>query len=185
MFKNLLALLLLAGLATACHKDDQGPTIDFGPNGGFTVRTASNLPTGQLDPTDWTSDANWNATERALFAKLNLPLTAPQMAAGTWETTVYPNPSNRDNGCTFSITPSPNSTTLPTGNTRMRMVIVNANYKIELEFDHELQANGLTVMPRLDPVKYSPPTLYRLYYVIYEPGKQVYYRGHGDLKFEK
>ncbi len=185
MSKKLLLLLALAGLATACHKDNQEPTIDFGPNGGFTARDGANLRTGQIDPTDWTSDPSWNATERSLFAKLNLPLDAPQLAAGTWETTVYPNPSNRDVGCTFSITPNPSSTTLPTGNTRVSMVIVNATYKVELAFDHELQANSLMLMPRLDPVKYSPPTFYRLYYVIYEPGKQVYYRGHGDLKFEK
>jgi hypothetical protein len=185
MSKKLLLLLALAGLATACHKDNDEPTIDFGPNGGFTVRTASNIPNGQTDPTDWTSDPSWNATEQALFAKLNLPLTAPQLPAGTWETTAYANPSTRDNGCNISIWPKPNSTSLPTGTPRVSLVLVNASYQVELTTDQALTANSLTLALRLDPVKYSPPTLYRLYYVIYEPGKQVYYRGHGDVKLEK
>jgi hypothetical protein len=185
MSRKLLVLLALASLATACHKANEEPTIDFGPNNGFTMRTNTNLPTAQTDPTDWTSDPTWNSTEQALFAKLNLPLTGPQLASGTWETTVYPNPSNRDDGCTFLVMPNPNSTALPAGTSRVSMVIVDAHYKVELSYDAEINANGLSLMPRLDPLKYSPPTLYRLYYVVYQPGKQVYYRGHGDLKFEK
>jgi hypothetical protein len=183
--KKLLVLLALASLAAACHKDDEEPTIDFGPNNGFTMRLGNNMPGTQIDPTDWTSDPNWNATEQALFAKLNLPLAAPQLAAGTWETTAYANPSNRDNGCSFMVTPNRNSTSLPTGTTRISLVLVNAQYQVELTTDHELKANSLLLTMRLDPVKYSPPTLYRLYYVIYQPGKQVYYRGHGDVKFEQ
>ena len=185
MSKRLLILLALAGLATACHKDDEEPTIDFGPNNGFTMRLGNNMLGAQIDPTDWTSDPNWNATEQALFAKLNLPLTAPQLPAGTWETTAYANPSTRDDGCSFMVTPNPRSTVLPTGTTRVNLVLVNANYQVELTSDQEIKASGLLLSMRLDPVKYSPPTLYRLYYVIYEPGKQVYYRGHGDVKFEK
>jgi hypothetical protein len=185
MSRKLFILLALAGLATACHKDDAEPTIDFGPNNGFTMRLGNNMPGAQIDPTDWTSDPSWTTKEQALFAKLNLPLTAPQLAAGTWETTTYPNPSNRDDGCTFSVTPNSSSAALPTGTTRVSLVIVDAHYKVELAFDQELRANSLAIMPRLDPLKYSPPTLYRLYYVIYQPGNQVYYRGHGDLKFEK
>ena len=90
MSRKLLILLALAGLATACHKDDAEPTIDFGPNNGFTVRLGNNMPGAQIDPTDWTSDPSWNTKEQALFAKLNLPLAAPQLAAGTLETTTYP-----------------------------------------------------------------------------------------------
>jgi len=186
-FLTMTKKLLFAGLllsATACHKDKTEPTIDFGPNNGFTMRTATNLPVAQTDPTDWTTDPTWTDTERGVFDGFPLPLTGPQLAARTWETSAYPNPCSLAAGCDIMVIPNRyGSPVAPTDSVRVRIEIVDAHYNHLSSYDLSV-GKGLFFEPKFDPAKYAANTLYRLYYVVYKTGKQVYYRGHGDIKIE-
>lgn len=185
MAKKLLLLLALAGLATACHKDNEEPTIDFGPNNGFTMRTGSNLPAGQTDPTDWTHDATWNATEQGFFAGLGVALGGSPAQVGTWYSSVYGNPVRGGVGAAFTVLPTTGSQSSPVPTTvRAQLVLVDARYKVLDTFDVPA-GKGTTVALAFPAAKYPAGNLYRMYYVVYEPTqKTVYYRGHGDVKVE-
>jgi hypothetical protein len=185
MTKKLLVLLALAGLATACHKDDEEPTIDFGPNGGYSTRDGSNLPVSQTDPTDWTHDATWTSTEQGFFSALGLALGGSPAQVGTWYSSAYPNPVRVDGYGNFTVlaTTGSQSTTVP-ATVRVQLVIVDAKYKVLHTADMPA-GKAVTVALSFPAAKYTPGNLYRMYYVVYEPTqKMVYYRGHGDVKVE-
>jgi hypothetical protein len=185
MFKQLLILLALAGLATACHKDDDEPTIDFGPNGGYSTRYGNNLPAGQEDPTDWTHDATWTSTEQGFFSALGLALGGSPAQIGTWYSSAYPNPVKVDGYGNFTVLPTTGtqSTTVPT-TVHVQLVIVDAKYQVLHTIDGPA-GKGTTVALTFPAAKYAAGNLYRMYYVVYEPTqKTVYYRGHGDVKVE-
>jgi hypothetical protein len=185
MAKKLLLLLALTSLATACRKDNDEPTIDFGPNNGFTMRTGTNLPTGQTDPTDWTHDATWNATEQGFFSTLGVALGGSPTQVGTWYSSAYPNPVVAGGRGNFTVLPTTGSqsTTVPT-TVRAQLVVVDARYKVLDTFDAPA-GQAVTVDLAFPAAKYLAGNLYRVYYVVYEPTqKTVYYRGHGDVKVE-
>lgn len=123
-------------MATACHKDNNEPTIDFGPNNGFTMRTGSNLPTGQTDPTDWTHDATWNATEQGFFSTLGVALGGSPAQVGTWYSSAYPNPVVAGGTGNFTVLPTTGSQspTVP-ATVRVQVVVVDARYKVLNNFD--------------------------------------------------
>ncbi|MEJ7659425.1 MAG: hypothetical protein WKG07_07280 [Hymenobacter sp.] len=149
------------------------------------MRTATNTPTAQTDLTDWTTDPTWTDTERGLFEGFPLPLTGPQLAARTWETSAYPNPCSLAGGCNLLVIP--NRSGLPAApasdSVRVRIEIVDARYHHLDGYDLSV-GQGLYFTLKFDPAKYAANALYRLYYVVYKTGKQVYYRGHGDIKIE-
>ncbi len=185
MTKRLLVLLALASLATACRKDDDEPTIDFGPNGGYSMRDLTNLPAGQNDPTDWTHDATWSSTEQNLFSALGLALGGSLAQVGTWYSSVYSNPTKADAFGNFTVlsTSGSQSPTLP-ATVRVRLVVVDAKCKVLDTADH-LAGKAVTVALPFPVARYPADKLYRIYYVVYEPTqKTVYYRGHGDVKIE-
>jgi hypothetical protein len=185
MLKKLLVLLALASLATACHKDDEEPTIDFGPNGGYSNRDVTNLPVGQNDPTDWTHDATWTSTEQGFFSSLGLALGGSSAQVGTWYSSVYPNPVKADGLGNFTVlsTNGSQSSTVPT-TVRVQLIIVDAKYKVLATLDQPA-GKAVTVSIPFPAAKYPAGNIYRVYYVVYEPTqKTVYYRGHGDVKVE-
>ena len=92
MRQRFLPILFLATLL-GCSKSDSNPIMDFGEGEGITYRTGNNLPAGPNDPTDWTSDGEWNKQERALFADLGFDLNGPQHTPSSAYTTIYPNPA--------------------------------------------------------------------------------------------
>ena len=174
-----LTLVLPVLLFCACKKDNVKveESIDFGPAPGFQYRTGSNLPTGSGDPTDWVADGPWNNREKQLFSSLGLSLDAPQQT-DTWHAGVYPNQSYAAGGFVFTTDVNANKPT-PVG-TRMMYVIVDSKYK-EL-YRNDLLQNGVSMS--FGPNTLAAGALYRLYYVCYVPGQQVYYRSHGDIKVE-
>jgi hypothetical protein len=185
MTKKLLVLLTLTSLATACRKDKEQPTIDFGPKDGYSPRYGNNLPAGQDDPTDWTHDATWNATEQDLFSTLGVALGGSPTQVGTWYSSAYPNPVVAGGTGNFTVLPTTGSqsTTVPT-TVRAQLVVVDTRYKVLNTFDVPA-GKGTTVALSFPTAKYPASNLYRVYYVVYEPTqKTVYYRGHGDVKIE-
>lgn len=175
--------LLLA--ATACSKDKTEPSIDFGPNGGFTPRYSNAMSAGPEDPTDWTSDASWNEKEQKLFASLQLPMTGSQVGVNDWGTDFFSNPCAASADGRLHMGYMRNMLIVPT-NERASFVIVDAHYKVLDTFDYSLYnspySRGVAFQLHFDPTKYLSNKLYRVYYVMYIPGQQVYYRGHGDIK---
>jgi hypothetical protein len=175
-FLLVLICLLTTGLFSSCKKDDEESIIDFGPNGGVQFRTTVNQPMGG-DDTDWSADGLWNKRERQLFASLNLPLDGPQQT-GTWYCSVYPNPSLATAGFNF-LTSLSRTKPAPAG-ARLVYVIVDRRYKELLRNDVDGQGITISFQPNTLPAG----QLYRLYYVCYVPGQQVYYRSHGDIKVD-
>ncbi|AII52627.1 hypothetical protein [Hymenobacter sp. APR13] len=155
----------------ACEKDNDAPTIDFGPNGGITVRDVSNRPTGATDPTDWTLDGTWNQQEQDLFKDLGLDLNAP--ANGTVSRlSFYPNPATVQAAFQYE---APVAVTCS-------FVVVDANYQAVLNRSTSTTAStGQTVLLDVSGSNFQQGRLYRLYYVM-RNGSALYYKGHGDLK---
>lgn len=177
----LFGLLLLG----SCKKQDnpqqvtpqQESTIDFGPNGGFQYRNHQNIE-GPGDATDWIGDGAWNDKEKQLFANLNLSLDVPQQS-GTWYSSVYANPTLATEPRIFVLEVSRNHPA-PVGS-RATYVIVDLHYK---ELQRGDVAAGQSISTTIAPNTLAAGALYRLYYVCYGPGQQVYYRSHGDIKVE-
>lgn len=172
-------LPMAAGLLlAACKKEEfKEEVIDFGPSPGFQYRTPTNVPQGG-DPTDWVGDGPWNAREKQLFAALNLSLDGAQQG-DTWSSSVFPNQSEAAVGFRF-ITSINRNRTAPTG-ARLAFVIVDRRYtelrRGEGAADHDLNLS-------FAPNALAAGALYRMYYVCYVPGQQVYFRSHGDIKVE-
>ncbi|MBC6696980.1 hypothetical protein [Hymenobacter sp. BT190] len=167
-----LPLLFFAATAlVACKKDRNDPTINFGPNGGFTVRDVNNRPTGATDPTDWTLDGPWNQQEQDLFKDLGLDLN------GTVNGTVsrlsaYPNPATVQAAFQYE---APVAVTCS-------FVIVDANYQAVLtRYTSTTASTSLAVLLDVSGSTFQQGKLYRLYYVL-RNGNALYYKGHGDIK---
>ena len=180
MKRRLLPILFLSALL-ACSKSDSNPEIDFGEGEGITYRSGNNMPSGPGDPTDWTSDSEWNKRERALFADLNLDLNGPQQPGLVSSSQAFPNPSagqanwgmqarrNSSGGATIYI---------------VRAVIVNRKYEVL----GRIGPGDFTIDQRysLDCIQIGmqPNEVYRLYYVVYNASGLVY-KGHGDVRYSR
>ena len=143
-------------------------TIYFGADEGISYRTDQNAVAGPQDPTDWTLDRNWIATEQSLFASLGLDLNGlPQGAASN--ISAYPNPATT--AATFRYdTPDAVS---------CQVVVVGNTYQSYYMRNFPTPARNL-VLP-LDLTAFPKGQRYRVYYVLYT-GNSLYYKGHGDIK---
>ena len=180
MFKPLRFATLLLALA-GCHKADDSPRIDFGPGVGFSYRDGYNLPVGFQDPTDWTTDATWNAQETGLFPELSLTLNAPQPSNAIEATYIYPNPAQTS---TWGFASRQTAAgTRP--DFTVAAVLVGADYQPIMRIPHGTSAQGhFTAGFDYAKLGMQPNTLYRLYYVLYDSGGLLY-KGHGDIRYEK
>ena len=165
-----LAPLFFVLALSACKKKD--PTIDFGPNGGISMRDHNNYPQSTPDPTDWTLDGAWNAQERGLFQDLGTDLNAAAQGTAS-NISAYPNPVG-DGQTTFHFD-APTAVTCS-------FVVVDSKYQVVVplqttatasrSFSFALDVSGST---------FQQGKLYRLYYVL-RNGSSLYYKGHGDIK---
>jgi hypothetical protein len=169
--KFLPFLFFAATALVACKKESDAPTIDFGPNGGITVRDNFNRPQGATDPTDWTLDGTWNQQEQDLFKDLGLDLNAP--ANGTVSRlSAYPNPVSMQAAFQYE---APVAVTCS-------FVVVDANYQPVLNrFTSSTASTGQMVLLDVSSSNFQQGKLYRLYYVM-RNGSALYYKGHGDIE---
>ncbi|SHK32404.1 hypothetical protein [Hymenobacter psychrotolerans] len=164
-----LTPIVFALALAACKKKD--PTIDFGPNGGISMRDASNYPKSTPDPTDWTLDGSWNAQERGLFQDLGLDLNAP--ATGTVSNlSAYPNPVGA--GQTIFHFDAPTAVTCS-------FVVVDEKYQVVRPLQTATPNRSVRFSLDVSSNSFRQGKLYRLYYVFQE-GNSLYYKGHGDIK---
>ena len=173
----MLALATLLG----CSKSDSNPIMDFGEGEGITYRTGNNLPGGPADPTDWTSDGEWNKQERALFADLNLDLNGAQQPGSVSSSYAFPNPSAGQ--ATWGLQAQRNSSGGAAIYT-VRAVIVNRKYEVlgrigpsDFTIDRRYLLNYIQI-------GMQPNEVYRLYYVVYNAAGLVY-KGHGDVRYSQ
>ena len=179
MTRRFLPTLLLATLL-GCSKSDSNPIMDFGEGEGITYRNNNNLPNGPFDPTDWTSDGEWNKQERALFADLNLDLNGAQQLGSVGYSSVYPNPSAGQAAWPLQFQRNSSSNT----NYLVRAFLVNRQYKTMRSVGPIGFVNGITFSLDYIGAGMSPNELYRLYYVVYNASGLVY-KGHGDVRYNK
>ncbi|GAB3874293.1 hypothetical protein GCM10028824_27310 [Hymenobacter segetis] len=180
MRQRFLPILFLTTLL-GCSKSDSNPIADFGEGEGITYRTGSNLPAGPSDPTDWTSDGEWNKQERALFTDLNFDLNGPQQSGLVSVSPAYPNPSAGQ--ANWSL----NATRPAGGNAAsysVRALLVNRQYKIMRQLGPTDFVNGIQFSIDYIGAGLSPNELYRLYYVVYNATGLVY-KGHGDVRYNR
>ena len=178
MRQRFLPILLLATLL-GCSKSDSNPIMDFGEGEGITYRTGNNFPVGPNDPTDWTSDGEWNKQERALFANLNLDLNGAQQAPTSIYTTAYPNPAMGSSASWTVQTQRVNSGAV--GYT-LSAVLVDRNYHVRQQFGPQGFVNGYTYLFDYIRLGLSTNELYRIYYVVYNSSGLVI-KGHGDVRY--
>ena len=180
MKRRFLPILFLSTLL-ACSKSDSNPEIDFGEGAGITYRSGNNMPSGPSDPTDWTSDGEWNKQERALFADLNFDLNGPQQPGLVSSSEAFPNPSAGQ--ATWGLQARRNSSGGAAIYT-VRAVIVNRKYEVI----GRIGPNDFTIDQRysLDylQIGMQPNEVYRLYYVVYNASGLVY-KGHGDVRYSR
>lgn len=179
MLKSISFLLvgtLLISALPGCRK------VDFGPDEGYTQRNSSNYPGASVDDTDWTSDKDWKKVEKKLFDGLGVDLDQNQ-TGGVGRLSLFPNPVVE----TAALYIQPGTTNTP--NTapalQIKAIIVDKKYRKLQEFDLQTRGgnNGMQFVLRLDTGKLKPAQLYRMYYVFYDDAsKQLYLKGHGDLK---
>ncbi|MDQ2793361.1 MAG: hypothetical protein M3Y12_05050 [Bacteroidota bacterium] len=154
--------------------------MDFGEGEGITYRNSSNIPVGPNDPTDWTSDDEWNKRERTLFPSLSFDLNGTQRPALIAYASAYPNPAPTgiaawalqvQHGAGVGIDPF-----------TVQAVVVNRNYRVLRQLGP--LAFGAGVIFRLDypAIGLSSNELYRIHYVVYDTNGLVY-KGHGDVRY--
>jgi hypothetical protein len=172
MKKYLTLLITAAPLLSNCKSEDTIPQIDFGPNGGITVRDNFNRLQGANDHTDWTLDATWNQQEQDLFKDLGVELNGS--VTGTLSSiSAYPNPVGA--GKTVLQLESPTAVTCS-------FVVVNASYQEVLPLYTAPAANQMwAVSLDVSGANFQQGNLYRIYYVL-RNGSTLYYKGHGDIK---
>lgn len=177
MRQRFLSVALLAALV-GCSKSDSNPIVDFGEGEGITYRTATNLPVGPRDYTDWTSDAEWNKQERALFSDLSFDLNGPQQTSLISFNSTYPNPAP-EGQATWGLEIQRSATAV---NYTVAAALVDRKYEVKQRFG----PTGFVLRSAysLDYPKagLSPNELYRLYYVVYNANGLVY-KGHGDVRY--
>ena len=178
MRQRFLSILFLTTLL-GCSKSDSNPIMDFGEGEGITYRTSQNFPAGPNDPTDWTSDGEWNKQERNLFADLGFDLNGAQQPAALIYTTAYPNPAM---GSTASWTVQTQRLTSGAVNYTLSAALVDRNYHVRQRFGPQSFVNGYTYTFDYVRSGLSPNELYRIYYVVYNTSGLVY-KGHGDVRY--
>ena len=178
MRQRFLPLLFLTTLL-GCSKSDSNPIMDFGEGEGITYRTSSNFPGGPSDPTDWTSDGEWNKQERALFADLGFDLNAPQQPGLVSSSPAYPNPSaDQANWSLIAQRPAGGNAVAYS----VRALLVNRQYKIMRQLGPTDFVNGIQFSVDYIGAGLGYNELYRLYYVVYNASGLVY-KGHGDVRY--
>ena len=176
MRRRFLPLLLLTTLL-GCSKSDSNPIVDFGEGEGITYRTSQNIPYGPHDPTDWTSDGDWNQRERALFADLNLDLNGAQRPDLAISDAAYPNPAAGAAIWGLSSRIAGSTTTYS-----VRALLVDRKYRPLLQLGPTTFSNGIRFSLNYRGAGLGSNELCRLYYVVYNTSGLVY-KGHGDVRY--
>ncbi|GAB3637114.1 hypothetical protein GCM10027422_27040 [Hymenobacter arcticus] len=180
MRKLVLFATLFSSLA-ACHKSDDGPSLDFGAGDGFSYRDGSNYPAGAQDPTDWTTDATWSEQEKALFADAKFDLNAAQTTDFTQSNWLYPNPAAQSS---WLVNARKNAAGGNAPFTWMA-VIVRGDFQVAQRFPAAEAPSGY-IGRGFDYAQLGlhPGERYRLYYVFYN-NAGLLCKGHGDIRYDK
>lgn len=178
MRSRFLPVLFLVSLL-GCSKSDSNPIMDFGPGEGITYRTINNMPYGPQDPTDWTSDGEWNKQERALFADLGLDLNAAQQPAAPIYTAVYPNPAM---GGSANLTVQTQRLSSGPVNYTFSAVLVDRNYRVLQRLSPNSISTGFAYAIDYARAGLGANELYRIYYVVRNASGLIY-KGHGDVRY--
>ena len=179
MLSRLLPFLLVPALL-ACSKSDSNPIVDFGEGEGISYRNSQNLPVGPHDPTDWTSDADWNKQERNLFPELSFDLNGTQQQGLVSPSSAYPNPAAGGVANWALNTVRTGSGSF--GSYSVRAVLVNRKYQTRLRLGPSDFTMGTGFTMNYIGAGLETNELYRLYYVVYNASGLVL-KGHGDVRY--
>lgn len=179
MRQRFLPVLLLAALL-GCSKSDSNPIMNFGEGEGITYRSANNLPVGPADPTDWTSDPEWNKQERALFPSLSFDPNGSQRPTLVAYTTVYPNPAPGGQATWTLQTQRVLGTVSPSYT--IQAVLVNRRYEVITRLGPNNSNIGIAYTFDYRALGIGTNELHRIYYLVSDASGLVY-KGHGDVRY--
>jgi hypothetical protein len=172
--ENLAILLLVILFLYSCGKASPVPDeiTNQVDTQSISNTNLNGLSLGQVDPTDWTKDENWMASETALL----LTPTAAQLAntADTGTVSPYlaiPNPLVTQFNWSFN-------TTKPA---LVQMVITDNLLNVKWRQFVSSQVGNNSVNFSMPEGDYLTNRNYRLYYAFYCTARGLYYKGHGDV----
>ncbi len=140
----------------------------------ITSTDASGNVIGSTDPSDWATDAAWNATEESLFRMDPIDISYSMQATIEMKPG-FANPvANRNIKFHFNSS----------AKTFLKIAIadVSANKKAfyALAVDSGYNVYNLN----FDPSVFKNNTNYRIYYAFATPLNGFYFKGHGDIKIQ-
>jgi hypothetical protein len=166
-----LVLIITLSLLIGCSKDNSEPASkDTITISGITARNDIGAPTGTIDETDWTYDSYFPSVVNTLL-NFTDTLNYSNALSGANEITAFPNPS--DNNFAFHCT--------STNETVIKYIIVDESLNVYAKRTMNISP-GSHVQLILTEHPFQQNTYYRMYYAFYDKNKNVYYKGHGDLK---
>lgn len=170
----LLAIIFLFGCGKASPVPDE--ITDQVDTQSITSTNLNGNSLGQVDPTDWTKDVNWMATESALLETPTATQLSNIVDTGTVSVFVaFPNPMVSQFNWGFK-------TTKPA---LLQMVIVDNLLKVKWRQYFTTQTGSNVISILMPDADYLNNKNYRLYYAFYCSSKGLYYKGHGDLAVRK
>lgn len=140
---------------------------------GITARSTDGSNVGNIDADDWTNDSSWpdfiqekfNFTDSFDYYFESQKSTFPSLIC-------FPNPCSTN--CYFSIESS--------NQTIMKYILVDETSLVYQQGTVKLSASHNMFQFLLPDSQYPRNKYYRLYYAMYDQNKNIYYKGHGDIK---
>jgi len=162
--------LIISLFLISCPKDKiDAPDVRITIT-GITVRDEAGLLTGEVDTTDWNSDAAFPDKVNTLL-NFTDTLDYSYVYNSTISISAYPNPF--ENQFIFRVS--------STENTLMKYIIVDESLKVYTKRALNLTYGNHTFSILTDNLL-PANKYYRIYYAFYNYTKTAYYKGHGDLK---
>lgn len=169
-------LYLLPLLLLQCKKKEEAAAPEYRIDvSRYTMVDENGVVMGDVDPTDWTYDPNWDAATLAIFAPPPAALLAGTDTATIRLFPVLPNPGNGDFLFAYSASRS----------TLLQLVVTDDRLQVQLRSFVPL-ANANTIYNTRIGLPATVGTgNYRLHYAFYNAAGTIYYKGHGDIRVQR
>jgi hypothetical protein len=166
--KNILTLLILIVVSACCKNKKENFEITIT---GITERDIFSTPVGNIDTDDWTNDASF---AEGINAKFNFTdaIDYTGAMAGTINFVSFPNPTTSINNIIIN-----NSTKCA-----LKVIVVDANLNVKQQYGTKLSSGSNTVALNFGDASFATNTNYRVYYQFYDSAKNVFFKGHGDVR---
>lgn len=163
--KKVLIFLALTSFLSACEKEEEDDQPKFT---GITERDGNGASIGNVDPTDWNFDDNWDQETKDLFYSLpQINYDCEKVDSALATTGGYPNPASAYMRLEF----------MEADDYILDVRVVNEDMDILLSLD-SVENKNMIINVDLDPS--GDDNIYRAFYRLWDA--DCAYTGHGDFK---